>query len=132
VVAAEVKSLADQTGKATGEISVQITEIQQATGGAVDAIRGIGNRIEQLHTTATAIAAAVEEQQAATQEIARNVQQASQGTQQVTSNINDVKAAASQTGAAATQVLGAAQELARHSADLRKEVQSFLADVQAA
>jgi methyl-accepting chemotaxis protein len=132
VVAAEVKSLADQTGKATGEISVQITEIQQATGGAVDAIRGIGNRIEQLHTTATAIAAAVEEQQAATQEIARNVQQASQGTQQVTANINDVKAAASQTGAAASQVLGAAQELARHSADLRKEVQSFLADVQAA
>ena len=132
VVAAEVKSLADQTGKATGDIGVQIAEIQQATGGAVDAIRGIGNRIEQLHATATAIAAAVEEQQAATQEIARNVQQASRGTQQVTTNINDVKAAASQTGAAASQVLGAAQELARHSADLRKEVQSFLADVQAA
>jgi methyl-accepting chemotaxis protein len=132
VVAAEVKSLANQTAKATGDIGGQITEIQEATTGAVNAIHNIGGMIERLHEISTGIAAAVEEQQAATQEIARNVQQAAQGTQQVTSNIADVRNGASQTGAAATQVLGAAQELARHSADLGKEVETFLADVKAA
>ena len=132
VVASEVKALAEQTAKATGEIGQQITGIQGATQESVGAIKEISGTIERLSEIASTIAAAVEEQGAATQEISRNVQQAAQGTQQVTGNITDVRNGASQTGAAASQVLGAAKELARHSADLGKEVESFLSDVKAA
>ncbi len=132
VVAAEVKDLASQTAKATGEIGTQIADIQQATSGAVDAIHGIGSTIGKLHEIATGIAAAVEEQQAATKEIARNVNEASQGTQMVSANIEEVKSGAAQTGSAADQVLTAARELARHSTELGSEVETFLAGVKAA
>ena len=83
VVASEVKALAEQTAKATGEIGQQITGIQAATQDSVDAIREISGTIERLSEISSAIAAAVEEQGAATQEISRNVQQAAHGTQQV-------------------------------------------------
>ena len=132
VVASEVKELANQTTKATEEISAQIVEIQQATREAVSAIQNIGNTIGQMSETSVAIAAAIEEQGAATGEIARNVQEAAHGTASVTGSILDVKQGAGQTGTAATRVLGAAQELARHSGDLSREVQSFLEDVKAA
>ncbi|KQQ30897.1 chemotaxis protein [Methylobacterium sp. Leaf123] len=132
VVAAEVKELANQTARATGEISAQIGQIQGVTGQAVAAIGDIAGRIRDIDTTATAIAAAVEQQGAATQEIVRNVTQASSGTSQVTGNIVGVANAAEETGAAASQVLGAAGELSRQSEALRAQVSQFLATVRAA
>ncbi|MCJ2083707.1 methyl-accepting chemotaxis protein [Methylobacterium sp. J-090] len=132
VVAAEVKELANQTARATDEIGGQIGRIQAATGQAVSAIGGITTRIQDISGTATAIAAAVEEQGAATQEIVRNVAQAATGTGEVTSNVAGVAQAAEETGAAAAQVLGAASELSRQSEHLDAEVARFLATVRAA
>ncbi|MCJ2138030.1 methyl-accepting chemotaxis protein [Methylobacterium sp. J-026] len=132
VVASEVKALAEQTAKATNEISGQIARVQASTGQAVTAIGGITVRIQEISAVATSIAAAVEEQGAATQEIVRNVSQAAQGTGEVTSNISGVAAAAEETGAAASQVLGAASELSRQSEHLAAEVGRFLVTVRAA
>ncbi|MDE2330223.1 MAG: methyl-accepting chemotaxis protein [Bradyrhizobium sp.] len=132
VVASEVKALAEQTAKATGEISQQITGIQAATQDSVGAIKEISNTIERLSEISSTIAAAVEEQGAATQEISRNVQQAAQGTQQVSSNITDVQRGAGETGSASSQVLSAAQLLSRDSNRLKQEVGEFLSTVRAA
>jgi len=132
VVASEVKALAEQTAKATNEISAQIAQIQASTGQAVTSIGGITGRIREISGVATSIAAAVEQQGAATQEIVRNVAQAATGTGEVTSNISSVAGAAEDTGAAASQVLGAASELSRQSEHLAAEVGRFLATVRAA
>jgi methyl-accepting chemotaxis protein len=132
VVAAEVKELASQTARATEEITAQITRIQGATGQAVQAIGGIGTRIQEISGVATMIAAAVEEQGAATQEIVRNVAQAATGTATVTGHIAGVAGAAEETGAAAEQVLSAASELSRQSEHLSAEVNRFLDTVRAA
>ena len=132
VVASEVKALAEQTAKATSEISGQIARIQASTGQAVTSIGGITGRIREINGVATSIAAAVEQQGAATQEIVRNVSQAAMGTGEVTSNISGVAGAAEETGAAASQVLGAASELSRQSEHLAAEVGRFLATVRAA
>ena len=132
VVAAEVKALADQTSRATGEIASQVERIQGATGHAVTAIEGIGGRIREIASVATMIATAVEEQGAATQEIARNVSQAAAGTGEVTATIAGVADAAQETGAAADQMLASASELSRQSEHLSGEVQRFLATVRAA
>ncbi len=132
VVASEVKNLANETAKATEEITGQISGIQAATKEAVTAIQSIGSTISQINEIATTIASAVEEQGAATQEIARNVQQASAGTTEVSSNISGVTEAAASTGAAASQVLGAADELSQQSEALRGKVETFLAAIKAA
>ncbi len=132
VVATEVKELAGQTARATEEISQQIAQIQGVTGQAVSAIDAIAGRIREINGVATTIAAAVEQQGAATQEIVRNVAQAATGTDQVTSNIVGVAQASEATGAAATQVLGAASALSRQSEQLGTEVSRFLATVRAA
>jgi len=132
VVASEVKSLANQTAKATEEIGSQIGGIQQATGDAVAAIQSIATTIREINDIATAIASAVEEQGAATQEISRNVQQASEGTQEVSSNITGVSEAAAATGAAAEQVNAAASELSQQSETLRGKVETFLSSIKAA
>jgi methyl-accepting chemotaxis protein len=132
VVASEVKALAEQTAKATGEIGQQITGIQSATHESVGAIKEISVTIERLSEISSTIAAAVEEQGAATQEISRNVQQAAQGTQQVSSNITDVQRGASETGSASSQVLSAAQMLSGDSSRLKAEVSKFLTSVRAA
>jgi methyl-accepting chemotaxis protein len=132
VVASEVKALAEQTAKATGEIGQQITGIQAATQDSVGAIKEISGTIEKLSEISSTIAAAVEEQGAATQEISRNVQQAAQGTQQVSANITDVQRGASETGSASTQVLAAAQSLSSDSNRLKLEVGKFLSSVRAA
>ncbi len=132
VVASEVKALAEQTAKATNEISGQILQIQASTGQAVASINGITGRIREISVVATTIAAAVEEQGAATQEIVRNVAQAATGTGEVTGNIAGVAGAAEDTGAAASQVLGAASELSRQSEHLQAEVVRFLGTVRAA
>jgi methyl-accepting chemotaxis protein len=132
VVASEVKALAEQTSKATGEIGQQISGIQAATQESVNAIKEISGTIEKLSEISSTIAAAVEEQGAATQEISRNVQQAAQGTQQVSSNITDVQRGASETGSASSQVLSAAQSLSGDSNRLKLEVGKFLNSVRAA
>jgi methyl-accepting chemotaxis protein len=132
VVAFEVKALAEQTAKATGEIGQQITGIQAATQGSVAAIKEIGLTIGRISEISSTIAAAVEEQGAATQEISRNVQQAAQGTQQVSTNITDVQRGASETGSASSQVLSAAQSLSGDSNRLKLEVGKFLDSVRAA
>ncbi|MBI5132312.1 MAG: CHASE3 domain-containing protein [Rhodopseudomonas palustris] len=132
VVASEVKALAEQTAKATGEISQQISGIQTATGESVDAIKQVSITIERLSEIASTIAAAVEEQGAATQEISRNVQQAALGTQQVSSNVIDVQRGATETGSASAQVLSSAQLLAKDSTRLKLEVSKFVDTVRAA
>ncbi|QIJ75436.1 HAMP domain-containing protein [Methylobacterium sp. CLZ] len=132
VVATEVKELAAQTARATDEIGTQIGQIQDVTGQAVAAIGSITKRIREINGVASSIAAAVEEQGAATQEIVRNVAQASAGTSEVTTNIAAVAQASEGTGAAASQVLSAASELSRQSEHLGTEVTRFLATVRAA
>ncbi|MGE5539127.1 MAG: methyl-accepting chemotaxis protein [Gemmatimonas sp.] len=132
VVASEVKSLANQTAKATEEISAKIAEMQNATGESVQAIQTITETIGRINEIATTIASAIEEQGAATQEIARNVQQAAKGTQEVSNNISGVTQAATETGSAATQVLSSAGELAQQGEVLRSKVDQFIATVRAA
>jgi len=132
VVANEVKSLANQTAKATEDIAQQITGIQDATKETVAVIQGITETIGKLDEISTAIASAVEQQSAATTEIANNVQQAASGTQQVSSNIGGVNQAAADTGAAASQVLSVAGELAQQAENLRNRVERFLGAVKAA
>ena len=126
VVASEVKALANQTARATDEIAVQIATIQSATDETVGAIGGIGATIGRINQIATTIASAVEEQTAATQEIARNVQQAASGTNEVSTNIEGVNQAAVETGAAASQVLDAATQLTQQGERLKTEVGAFL------
>jgi methyl-accepting chemotaxis protein len=132
VVASEVKSLANQTARATEEIAQQVASVQGATQDAVGAIQGIGKMIEEISAVATAIASAVEQQGAATQEIARNVQQAAAGTNEVSSHIAGVNQAASETGDAASQVHAASSELSHQADALKMHVDTFLAAVKAA
>ncbi|MDA9544445.1 MULTISPECIES: methyl-accepting chemotaxis protein [unclassified Bradyrhizobium] len=132
VVASEVKALAEQTAKATGEIGHQISDIQAATQDSVIAIKEISGTIARISEISSAIASAVEEQGAATQEIARNIQQAAQGTDQVAANITEVKHGATETGSASNQVLASAQMLSKDSARLHSEVEQFLTTVRAA
>ncbi|TAH64578.1 MAG: methyl-accepting chemotaxis protein [Rhodopseudomonas palustris] len=132
VVASEVKALAEQTAKATGEISQQIAGIQTATQDSVSAIQKIGTTIAQMSEISSTIAAAVEQQGAATQEISRNVQLAASGTHDVSANVAEVEHGATATGSASSQVLAAAQTLSRDSARLQNEVSKFLATVRAA
>jgi methyl-accepting chemotaxis protein len=132
VVAQEVKALAAQTAKATGEIGTQISGMQAATQGSVVAIKEIGGTIGRISEISAAIAAAVEEQGAATSEIARNVQQAAAGTTQVACNITEVNRGAGETGSASSQVLSSAQSLASESNRLKLEVGRFLAGVRSA
>jgi methyl-accepting chemotaxis protein len=132
VVAQEVKALAAQTAKATDEIATQISGMQSATQESVGAIKEIGATIGHIAEIAAAIAAAVEEQGAATQEIARNVQQASQGTSEVARNIGDVNKGAVETGEASSQMLTSAKSLSSESSRLSYEVEKFLATIRAA
>ncbi len=132
VVAGEVKNLASQTAKATEEISGQITGIQQATTSTVQAIDKIDVSIGQISHVADTVAAAVQEQIAATGEIANNVHQAAQGTDEISRNITGVAQAAEQTGSAAEMVLTAAEQLSEEAERLKSEVEKFIADLNAA
>ncbi|UKJ77252.1 methyl-accepting chemotaxis protein [Azospirillum brasilense] len=131
VVAGEVKALATQTSQATEEIASQITEIQAITEGTVTAIRNIARTIADVDAIAGAIAAAVEEQTAATHEIGRNIQQAAQGTRLVSGNIGGVSQSATDVREAAAEVLDAANSLSRDSDLLRDEIHGFIARVRA-
>jgi methyl-accepting chemotaxis protein len=132
VVASEVKSLATQTAKATDEIRTQIASMQQVTSTAVGAIRNIGGTIAEINHVSAAIATAVEQQGAATREIARNIQHAAGGTSEVSSNIVGVSDASIEAGTAANQVLGASGELRREADILRGEIDVFLSSIRAA
>ncbi|MEX2453244.1 MAG: nitrate- and nitrite sensing domain-containing protein [Rhodospirillaceae bacterium] len=132
VVATEVKSLADQTAKATEEIAAQIGGIQAATNDAVDAIRDITSVISDINEIAGSIASAVEEQGASTQEISNNVQQAAAGTHEVSSNMASVTQAAQETGNSASQVQSAAHELSTQAEHLKRSVDEFLETIRAA
>lgn len=132
VVASEVKALAEQTAKATGEIGQQINGIQSATQESVASINEIRGSIERLSGISSTIASAIEEQGTTTQEVSRNVQHAAQGAQEVSSNVDNLQRGAAETGAASPQVLSAAQTLSRDSGRLKLEVNKFLNSVRVA
>ncbi|MGL6061085.1 MAG: methyl-accepting chemotaxis protein [Bradyrhizobium sp.] len=132
VVASEVKNLASQTAKATDEIRQQIGAVQNVTTSAVAAIRNISTTISEINDVTTAIAAAVEEQGAATREIARNIQHAAGGTSEVSSNIVGVSSASNEAGAAAADVLASSDALRREAEVLRAEIDAFLSNIRAA
>jgi methyl-accepting chemotaxis protein len=132
VVASEVKSLASQTAKATEEISEQIADIQKVAGEAIDAIKGIGSIIGEVNEVATAIAAAVQQQGAATQEITRSTQYAAQGTKNVSDNITGVRTGADAAAAAADNVRQASETLETQSEQLGSQVTQFLGKIRAA
>jgi len=131
VVASEVKSLAVQTAKATEEIASHILAVQDSTAGAVDAIQQIATRMNEINEYTTAVAAAVEEQNAATGEISHNVASAAQGTNQVVAVLNEVVGAAADTRSSAEVVRDASQSAEAAVAKLRLEVEDFLAKVAA-
>lgn len=132
VVANEVKTLANQSAQATGEISGQVQEIQQASQGAADAIERVTRLISQVSEAATTIAGAVEEQSAATSEISRNVQDAATGTDDVTQRIANVDAATSRTNDAAAEVSMTSDQMNSAIDALRSQIDAFLQDVRTA
>jgi methyl-accepting chemotaxis protein len=132
VVAAEVKSLAGQTAAATGDISQQISSMQQSARSAASAIRGILGTIASINVSTGTIAAAVDEQTAATGEISQNVARAAMGARGAADNIMHVSAATLRTDSAAAQVLSAARELSRESETLKSRVEQFFGDLRRA
>jgi methyl-accepting chemotaxis protein len=132
VVASEVKALADQTAKATDEIAGQVKAIQEATMSSAQSIQGIAQTIGAVSDTATAIAAAVEQQGAATLEIARNAQEATRGTQEVSSSIASIDTNSRKAGSDASGVLASANQLSENGSVLRQQVETFLREVRAA
>jgi methyl-accepting chemotaxis protein len=132
VVASEVKALANQTAKATEEISSQVQSIQSATSDAVNAIQAIGGTIAEIDEISKEIATAVEQQGLATGEISGNVQQAAEGTRQVSSNMESVTRTSGETGNAAGRLYSAATGLSSESERLKSEVGQFLSSLTAA
>jgi methyl-accepting chemotaxis protein len=132
VVASEVKALANQTAKATEEISAQVAAMQTSTSDAVKAISGITETIAQMSEITVSISTAIEQQGDATREIARNIQSVAAGSSEISAHIGGVTTAASATGKAATDVLTNARELDNQSGMLRSAVDGFLAKVRAA
>jgi len=132
VVASEVKALANQTAKATEEISAQVAAMQTSTSDAVAAISGITQTIGQMSEITSSIAISIDQQGDATREIARNIQSVAAGSNEVNSHIGGVTTAATATGKAAMEVLTNARELDNQSGMLRSAVDSFLAKVRAA
>jgi len=131
VVASEVKELANQTSRATEQVSEQIRAMQSTTGASVSALRDIAAQIEQLETTAVSIATAVDQQSVAGHDLARSIDLAARGTEKVAGHVDTVRAMSLSTGAAASQVLSSATTLESQAATLRAQVQSFLARVRA-
>ncbi|HEX2226105.1 MAG TPA: methyl-accepting chemotaxis protein [Candidatus Binatia bacterium] len=126
VVANEVKELARQTGKATGDISRKIQSIQQSAQEAVEAIGKIGEVINQINDISNTIASAVEQQSATTNEISRNVAEAARGVGEITHNISGVTHAAKSTSSGASETQKGARELARMAAELQALVRQFV------
>ena len=131
VVASEVKTLAEQTAKATDEIRQQIEAMQSASQNAVEAIHGVEKSVESLDEMNATVAAAVEEQASTTQEIARNTQEAASGAEKVSSGIAEVSGATDQTGSGARLTLQKCEALKETAEALDKEVLRFVAHVRA-
>lgn len=129
VVASEVKSLAVQTEKATEEISSQILEVQNSTSKAVEAIAGITNRMREIDSYATAVAASVQQQNEATGKISQNMAGAAQGAKLIVSVLNDVAEATADSQRSAQTVLNASELVEEAASKLRLEVESFLTKV---
>jgi hypothetical protein len=129
VVAQEVKSLAVQTAKATEEIANHIMAVQNSTSGAVDAIRQIAARMQEINQYTAAVAASVEQQNSATSEISQNVASAAEGTGHVVDVLGEVAGAATATRASAEVVRDASETVETAVANLRDEVEDFLAKV---
>ena len=129
VVASEVKSLANQTAKATEEIASQIENVQDLTSGAVHSIREVSQRVSELSAVTSGIAGAVEEQQTATQEIAESVRYASEGTGRVARNMRSVNSAIDRTAEEAASVNSASETLSSAMDELTRFVESFLDEV---
>jgi methyl-accepting chemotaxis protein len=132
VVASEVKALANQTAKATEEISAQVAAMQSSTSEAVASIGGISETIAQMSEITVSISSAVEQQGGATREIARNIQSVAAGSGEISAHIGGVSTAAAATGKAASEVLSNARELDNQSGMLRSAVDEFLVKVRAA
>ena len=132
VVASEVKALANQTAKATEEISAQVAAMQTSTSDAVAAIGGITQTIAEMSEITAGISASIEQQGEATREIARNIQSVAAGSSEINAHIGSVTSAAEATGTAASDVLTNARELDHQSAELRSAVDGFLSKVRAA
>ncbi|MEH6700545.1 methyl-accepting chemotaxis protein [Parasphingorhabdus sp.] len=130
VVASEVKELASQTSKATQDVANQIGNMQESTHASVDALRAIGSQIQKLETTAVSIAAAVDQQAVAGQDLARSIDATAQGTEEVSNNIAQVRETSRATGNSATQVLGSATDLEKQAAKLNLHVEEFLGYVR--
>ena len=132
VVAGEVKSLANQTAKATEEIRAQIASIQAESNAALAAIQGISQTVHGVEEIATAISSTVDQQSAAIQEVSANIQQAADRTQRVARDLRRVSDGLGENGAAAAAVLSAADLLGQQAGVLRLEVDSFLGTVRSA
>lgn len=132
VVASEVKNLANQTSKATDEISMQVSAIQSATVKSVSSIEGITKIIEELNQSASVISIAVDQQGSATREIAKSIQHAAEGTQAVSGSIGNVATAAGEAGRTSKSVLDAAKNLTEQNETLKVIVNNFLREVSAA
>ena len=132
VVASEVKALANQTAKATEEISAQVAAMQASTSEAVASIGGITETIAQMSEITVCISTAIDQQGDATREIARNIQSVAAGSSEINANIGGVTTAAAATGKAASEVLSNARELDNQSGMLRSAVDEFLSKVRAA
>ena len=130
VVAGEVKSLANQTARATEEISTRISDVQNTVDHAVSSIQEISSIITQVNAISSGIAAAVEEQGAATQEISRSIQHASDGTQQTSSDLGHITDTVNDVGQSSEAVLKAASELAQQGEYLRGEIDVFLTSIR--
>lgn len=132
VVASEVKSLANQTASATDQIAAQIRSVQDQTGSTVQAIALINTKINAMAEISASVSAAIEEQNAATQEIGRNIAEASAGTKNVSSTIGGVSQSAAETGSGAAELLSATQELSRQAVDLSGQVRKFIDGIRQA
>ncbi|HEY7806654.1 MAG TPA: HAMP domain-containing methyl-accepting chemotaxis protein [Croceibacterium sp.] len=132
VVATEVKELATQTGKATEQVAGQIRAMQETTGASVNALRKIAEQIKQLETTAVSIAAAVDQQSVAGQDLARSIDLAARSAEEVTVNLGQVRDTSLATGSAASQVLTSSTELERQATTLKTQADEFLQHVRAA
>jgi|AGTN01.1.fsa_nt_gi Methyl-accepting chemotaxis protein len=132
VVAGEVKTLATQTAKATGEITTHIEAIQQATKDSVDSLHQVGDIVQKVEEISLAVSAAMAQQDAATRRIAANLQEAAAGTCAVVDNVGRVAEAATETDHAAAQVLSAVDELSQQAELLRREFDDFMTRIRAA